>query len=98
MVYALKGPATKWTKRVLFPEATTSCSESFPMSLDVQQMERQGTIPPSSNALNNMSTFSIYHCLVLNCAEANQLLLLLLLLLIHRINVKSLSTKVNCKY
>jgi hypothetical protein len=57
MAYSVKGPATKWTKWVLFPEGTTPSSESYPMSLDVQRMERQGTKPPSSDAWNNMSTF-----------------------------------------
>lgn len=84
MVYSVKGPATKWTKGVLFPARNTSASESYPTSLDVERMESQGAHPPSSNAWNYMSTFSVYHCLVLNCARASVLLLLLLLIL--RIN------------
>jgi len=63
MIYSVKGPATKWTKGVLFSEGTIWSSESYPMSLVVKRMEGQGTHPPSTNAWHYMSTFSVYHCL-----------------------------------
>jgi hypothetical protein len=69
MIYSVKGPATKWTKRVLFPEGTIWSSESYPVSLDVMRMDGQGAHPPSSNAWIYMSTFPIYHCLVLKLCK-----------------------------
>jgi hypothetical protein len=65
MIYSVKGLATKWTKGVPFPEGTIWSGISYPVSLDVKGMEGQGAHPPSSNAWKYMSTFSIYHCLVL---------------------------------
>ena len=59
MVYSVKGPATKWTKGVLFPVDNTSASESYPTSLDVERMEGQGTHPPSSNAWNACPRFHL---------------------------------------
>jgi len=71
MIYSVKGPATKWTKGVLFSGGTVWSSESYPMSLVVKRMEGQGTHPTSSNAWNYMSTFSVYRCSVLNPYPAN---------------------------